>query len=62
MDDLICQGYIAQNGTRPGKVQGESMLYEITQKGIAALKVDKIEQFLLTATDDQLRKFNDTLP
>lgn len=62
MDDLICQGYIAQNGTRPGKVQGESVLYEITQKGIAALKVDKIEQFLLTATDDQLRKFNDTLP
>ena len=62
MGDLICEGWIAQNGTRPGKVQGESILYELTQKGIAALKVDKIEQFLLTATEEKLRKLNDVLP
>jgi len=62
MDDLICGDWIAQNGTRPGKVTGESLLYEITQKGIAALKVDKIERFFLTATDDEFRKFNDALP
>jgi DNA-binding PadR family transcriptional regulator len=53
------EGWIAQTGTRPAKVQGESMLYELTLKGEAALKLDEknIEEFLKTATKDQLKKF-----
>jgi hypothetical protein len=40
-------------------VQGESILYELTLKGKAAIKLDEknIEEFLKTATDDQLEKF-----
>jgi hypothetical protein len=40
-------------------VQGESILYEVTLKGKAALKIDQksIEDFLKTATDEQLLKF-----
>jgi DNA-binding PadR family transcriptional regulator len=59
MDALNCEGWIAQNGTRPAKVQGESILYELTLKGEAALRLDEknIEEFLKTATEYQLKKF-----
>jgi DNA-binding PadR family transcriptional regulator len=59
MDALNCEGMIAQNGMRPAKVQGESILYRLTLKGEAALRLDEknMEDFLKTATDDQLKKF-----
>jgi DNA-binding PadR family transcriptional regulator len=59
METLIEEGWIAQKGTRPAKVQGESILYELTLKGKAALRLDKksMEEFLQTATDEQLLKF-----
>jgi DNA-binding PadR family transcriptional regulator len=61
IETLIEEGWIAQKGTRPAKVQGESMLYAITLKGKAALKADKksIDQFLATATEEELQKFID---
>ena len=59
MDALNKEGWIAQKGTRPAKVQGESILYEVTMKGKAALKLDQksIEDFFQTATDEKLLKF-----
>lgn len=59
MDALNKEGWIAQKGTRPAKVQGESILYEPTLKGKAALRLDEknIEEFLRTATQEQLAKF-----
>jgi DNA-binding PadR family transcriptional regulator len=59
MDALSKDGWIAQKGTRPAKVQGESRLYELTLKGKAALNLDEksIEEFLRTATEEQLAKF-----
>lgn len=61
MEALNQEGWIAQKGTRPGKVRGESMLYELTAKGEAALKLDEksVEEFLNTATNEQLIKFID---
>jgi len=52
-------GWITQNGTRPAKVKGDSILYEVTLKGKAALKLDQksIEDFLRTATNEQMLKF-----
>ena len=54
-------GWIAQNGTRPAKVKGDSVLYELTLKGKAALRLDEksIEEFLRTAANEQLTKFTD---
>ena len=40
IDALAEGGWISQNGIRPGKVQGESILYELTLKGKAALIID----------------------
>ena len=59
MEALNKEGWIAQKGTRPAKVQGESILYELTLKGKAALTLDQksVEDFLQTATDEQLLKF-----
>jgi DNA-binding PadR family transcriptional regulator len=56
MDALNSEGWIALAGARPGKVQGESMLYELTLKGKAALKLREasVEDFLKTATKEQL--------
>ena len=61
MDALIKEGWIAQKGTRPAKVQGESILYELTLKGKAALRLDNksMDDFLKTATNEQLTKFID---
>ena len=63
MDSLIKEGWIAQNGTRLAKVQGESVLYALSLKGKAALKLDQksIEEFLETATEEKLNKFIDLL-
>jgi len=54
-------GWIAQEGKRPGKVQGESALFGLTLKGRAALLLDgkSIEEFLETAASEQLIKFID---
>lgn len=56
MATLSQEGWIAQNGTRPAKVKGDSILYELTLKGKAALTLDEksIEEFLKTATAEQL--------
>jgi DNA-binding PadR family transcriptional regulator len=63
MEALNKEGWIAQKGTRPAKVQGESILYELTLKGKAALKLDEksIEEFLQTTTEKQLQKLIDLL-
>ncbi len=59
IDALDNEGWIVKKGTRPAKVQGESTLYELTLKGEAAIKLDEksIEEFLKSATDEQLEKF-----
>jgi DNA-binding PadR family transcriptional regulator len=63
IDVLNKEGWIAQEGTRPAKVKGELVLYELALKGKAAIKLDykNIEEFLKTATNDQLKKFIDLL-
>jgi DNA-binding PadR family transcriptional regulator len=55
-------GWIIQNGMRPAKVEGNSALYELTLKGKAALRLDEksLEEFLNTATNEQLSKFIDS--
>ncbi len=61
IDALDKEGWIGKNGTRRAKVQGESILYQLTLRGKAALKLDEksIEEFLKTAKNDQLEKFID---
>jgi DNA-binding PadR family transcriptional regulator len=61
IEALNRDGWITQKGNRPAKVKGESILYEVTLKGKAALKLyeKSIEAFLETATDEQLAKFID---
>lgn len=56
MQALEKQGWIAQKGTRPAKPGWDSTLYELTLRGKAALELDEksIEEFLKTATDEQL--------
>jgi len=63
MDALEKQGWIRQKGTRPTKPGWSSELYEITLGGVAALKLDKIniDEFLLSASEEQLRKLIDAL-
>jgi DNA-binding PadR family transcriptional regulator len=53
------QGWIAQTGTRQAQPGWDSTLYELTLRGKAALKLDakNIEEFLKTATDEQLQTF-----
>jgi DNA-binding PadR family transcriptional regulator len=64
MDALNSECYITENGSRPGKVQGESVLYQLTRKGVAALKLDRQnwDEYLRTATDDDFRKLDEALP
>lgn len=59
MDTLEQESLIAEKGTRLGKRGGDKRLYELTLRGKAALRLDEksIEEFLKTATDDQLSKF-----
>jgi DNA-binding PadR family transcriptional regulator len=58
---LIGEGLITKVGSRPGQVEGESVLYELTRKGKASLKADEksMDEFLKTATEDQLSMFLD---
>lgn len=64
MDALHKQDLISIVGERPTKPGWPSDLYAINPRGIAALKLDKknIENFLLTASYEKLRKFNDAYP
>ena len=52
-------GYITSIGTRPSQVQGECEMYEITNKGKAALRFDKRsnDEFLDTANNQELSTF-----
>ena len=63
MEALEQEGWIVQKGTRQGKRGGDKILYELTLRGKAALRLDEksIEKFLQTATDEQLLKFIDLL-
>jgi DNA-binding PadR family transcriptional regulator len=58
---LIGEDLIAKVGSRPGQVEGESLLYELTKKGKASLRADEksMEVFLQTATEEELLKFLD---
>jgi DNA-binding PadR family transcriptional regulator len=60
MDALNEEGYISPQGTRPGAVKGDCVLYQITQMGQAALKLDRKsgDMFLSTATSEELAAFN----
>ena len=62
MEALEQQGWIVQKGTRQGKRGGDKVLYELTLKGKATLRLDEksLEEFLRTATDEQLLKFIDS--
>jgi DNA-binding PadR family transcriptional regulator len=61
MEALNQEGWITQKGTRPARVQGDSILYELTLRGEAALRLDEksIEEFLTSASNEQLRDFID---
>jgi DNA-binding PadR family transcriptional regulator len=61
MDALERQGWIAQKGNRTTKPGWPSELYELTLRGKAALKLDQksLEEFLQTATDEQMLNFID---
>ena len=61
VDALSREGYIIQRGTRPTQPGWPSELFELTRKGKAALKADKksIDQFLATATEEELQNFID---
>ena len=63
MEVLEQAGWIVQKGSRPAKVKGESLLYGLTIKGRAALKLDEksIEKFLNTATNERLAKLIDLI-
>ena len=43
--------WITQNGIRPARVKGDSILYELALKGKTALRLEekRIEEFLNTA-------------
>ena len=58
---LIGEGLIAKVGSRPGQVEGESVLYDLTLYGKASLRGDEksMEVFLQTATEEELSKFLD---
>jgi hypothetical protein len=60
MDALNEGKYIGPKGTRPSAVKGDCVLYQITQKGISALKMDRKsgDKFLKTATDEEIATFN----
>lgn len=60
IDALSKEGYVAPFGKRPGIVQGECILYKLTAKGKAALRMDKRsgDNFLETATDEEFDAFN----
>jgi len=61
MDALHGQDLISVVGKKRTKPGWPSELYIINQRGIAALKLDKknIEKWLLSASYDELGKFND---
>ncbi len=57
------QGWIVKNGTRVGKRGGEKILFELTLKGKAAIRLyeTSMDEFIKTATDRQLLKFIDSV-
>ena len=59
MEALEQQGLIVERGSRVGKRGGDKTLYALTLRGKASLRLDEksIEEFLRTATDEQLLKF-----
>ncbi len=63
MDALQEQGWISKVGQRPSKPGWPSDLYAINLRGIGALRVGEknIENFLLTANEEKLLKFNDSM-
>jgi predicted ArsR family transcriptional regulator len=62
MDALHEQDLISAVGERPSKPGWPSELYAINHRGIAVLKLNCIEEFVLTASYEELRKLNDALP
>lgn len=64
MDALHEQDLISLVGERPAKPGWPSELYTINPRGLAVLKLDEnnIEEFILKASYEKLRKFNDVYP
>ena len=63
VDALEQERWITQNGKRHAKVYGDCILYELSLKGKAAIKLDEknIETFLNNANIEQLIKFIDSI-
>jgi DNA-binding PadR family transcriptional regulator len=61
MEALREEDLLAEKGTRPGKRGGDRVLYELTLRGRAVLKLAEknLEKFIKTATNEQLTKFID---
>jgi hypothetical protein len=61
IDALGQEGWICQKGIRPGKVNGQSILYGLTLRGEIAIRLDKIaiEEFIRLASEDELSRFLD---
>jgi DNA-binding PadR family transcriptional regulator len=60
--EALAQGdYITQTGTRPTKSGRASGIFELTERGKAALKADKksMNEFIETESKEVLRKFNE---
>ena len=53
------QGWLTKKGQRVTKSSGSSQFYELTLRAKAALELDRkdIEEYLQTASDEQLIKF-----
>ncbi len=62
MDALYEQDLISIVGKRPTKPGWPSELYIINPRGIAVLKLDIVKEFVLTASYEELRKFNEAVP
>jgi DNA-binding PadR family transcriptional regulator len=59
INTLHKQAWLKMSGSRPTKSSGNSPLYTLTLKAKAALKLSKqsIDDYLQTATEQQLTKF-----
>jgi len=56
-------GWIAEKGSRPAQPGWDSKLYEVTLRAVVAIRLDRrsMDEFLQTATDEQLFKLLDAL-
>ena len=63
VDALFQQGYLDTNGVRIAKAHFSSPLYQLNERALAALEIDKtdLNELLKTAPKEQLQKLIDAL-